>query len=341
MPTYPTTYIENDTDTVDDLPAVHPNFDPNTMVGRVLYTYGLSLDQPVEVIRMGYGRLDPSFSTWAPIKVTPLWNLRGEAELAYLDDGRDTLSQQASGGTQHTLTAWRMDGNAYGEGQLDRYRPWFGTLLTQKQDETGTFYRRNRYYDPTTGRFTQEDPIGLAGGVNLYGFAGGDPINFSDPFGLCPWCLVPALAGGGALTGAAGGGFVGGAIAAGAAAGAAAAGVAVGGFAAGYWIGSKINDALSDMSVLSSGRSKNDIPLVGGPPNGIVTKPGTSVVYGPDGNATSRTCASGGHGCEGAHTHIYVTGPNGKVNQKGQPRPATQEEKDRTPPPRKPDGSDD
>ncbi len=32
--------------------------------------------------------------------------------------------------------------------------------------------------------FTQEDPIGLAGGLNLYGFAGGDPINFYDPFGL-------------------------------------------------------------------------------------------------------------------------------------------------------------
>jgi len=47
-------------------------------------------------------------------------------------------------------------------------------------------YRRARYYDPQTGRFTQEDPIGLAGGMNLYGFAGGDPVNFSDPFGLCP-----------------------------------------------------------------------------------------------------------------------------------------------------------
>ena len=36
------------------------------------------------------------------------------------------------------------------------------------------------------GQFTQQDPIGLAGGMNLYGYAGGDPINFSDPFGLCP-----------------------------------------------------------------------------------------------------------------------------------------------------------
>ncbi len=34
------------------------------------------------------------------------------------------------------------------------------------------------------GLLTQEDPIGLAGGLNLYGFANGDPINFSDRFGL-------------------------------------------------------------------------------------------------------------------------------------------------------------
>jgi RHS repeat-associated protein len=48
----------------------------------------------------------------------------------------------------------------------------------------GLLYRRNRYYDPATGRFTQEDPIGLAGGINLYGFANGDPLSYSDPFGL-------------------------------------------------------------------------------------------------------------------------------------------------------------
>lgn len=36
------------------------------------------------------------------------------------------------------------------------------------------------------GRSTQPDPIGLAGGLNLYGYANGDPINYHDPFGLCP-----------------------------------------------------------------------------------------------------------------------------------------------------------
>ncbi len=53
-----------------------------------------------------------------------------------------------------------------------------------RADASGLTFLRNRYYDPNTGRFTQMDPIGLAGGLNLYGFAGGDPINFSDPFGL-------------------------------------------------------------------------------------------------------------------------------------------------------------
>ena len=49
---------------------------------------------------------------------------------------------------------------------------------------------RSRYYDPGTGQFTQQDPIGIAGGANVYGFAGGDPVNFSDPFGLCPQSLT-------------------------------------------------------------------------------------------------------------------------------------------------------
>ncbi len=45
---------------------------------------------------------------------------------------------------------------------------------------------RNRFYDQRTGRWTQEDPIGVAGGLNLYAFNGNNPVAFSDPFGLCP-----------------------------------------------------------------------------------------------------------------------------------------------------------
>jgi RHS repeat-associated protein len=55
----------------------------------------------------------------------------------------------------------------------------------------GFVYLRNRWYDPQTGRFLTQDPIGLAGGVNLYSYAGGNPISFSDPYGLEPDCRNP------------------------------------------------------------------------------------------------------------------------------------------------------
>ncbi len=46
------------------------------------------------------------------------------------------------------------------------------------------------------GPSTQLDPIGLAGGLNAYGFADGDPINYSDPYGtlaIPAVCLVPPV----------------------------------------------------------------------------------------------------------------------------------------------------
>ena len=61
---------------------------------------------------------------------------------------------------------------------------WIGELVTGMADGSGYQYKRNRYYSPSSGRFTQEDPIGLAGGLNAYGFASGDPVNYGDPFGL-------------------------------------------------------------------------------------------------------------------------------------------------------------
>jgi RHS repeat-associated protein len=45
---------------------------------------------------------------------------------------------------------------------------------------------RNRVYDMQTGQWTQEDPLGLAGGVNLYQYSGNNPVMFNDPFGLSP-----------------------------------------------------------------------------------------------------------------------------------------------------------
>jgi len=57
----------------------------------------------------------------------------------------------------------------------------------REPDATGLIYYRARYYDPSLGRFTQRDPIGLSGGVNPYAYVDNNPINAVDPSGLVDW----------------------------------------------------------------------------------------------------------------------------------------------------------
>jgi RHS repeat-associated protein len=49
----------------------------------------------------------------------------------------------------------------------------------------GLYYYKARFYDPKLGRFLQPDPIGYGDGMNMYAYVGGDPVNGTDPSGLC------------------------------------------------------------------------------------------------------------------------------------------------------------
>lgn len=86
---------------------------------------------------------------------------------------------------QNVVWAARLDpwGNLeeeYNPGNMDQPI----RLPGQHHDrETGLYYNRHRYYDPMIGSYINQDPIGLAGGINSYHYPT-DPIGWIDPLGL-------------------------------------------------------------------------------------------------------------------------------------------------------------
>jgi RHS repeat-associated protein len=58
--------------------------------------------------------------------------------------------------------------------------------------ETGLHYNWHRDYDPGTGRYLTPDPLGLAGGLNLFPYVDNNPLNIHDPSGL-QWSPGPLV----------------------------------------------------------------------------------------------------------------------------------------------------
>ncbi len=52
---------------------------------------------------------------------------------------------------------------------------------------SGLNYNYFRDYEPGSGRYTQSDPIGLAGGILTFGYVGANPFSWADSKGLVKW----------------------------------------------------------------------------------------------------------------------------------------------------------
>ena len=114
----------------------------------------------------------------------------------------DHLATPRSGTDENGDVVWTWNSDAFGS------TPASGSVTVNLRfpgqyydSETRLHYNWNRYYDPRVGRYITSDPIGLDGGLNSFGYVGGNPLYYVDPDGTV--FFVPfAISLGGAVIGA-------------------------------------------------------------------------------------------------------------------------------------------
>lgn len=123
------------------------------------YSQGEDLDEPLALLRNGtthYYQVDGLGS------VTSLTDSAGALATTYVYDSFGKLLSS----TGSAANTFRFTGREY-------------------DAETTQYFYRERYADPSQGRFLSEDPIRFSAGVNFFSYVSNNPINLIDPLGLC------------------------------------------------------------------------------------------------------------------------------------------------------------
>jgi RHS repeat-associated protein len=143
--------------------------------GQSLITYVWKDDTPSAVI---YAANSPA-------------NANNEQErIVYLHTDHMNTPRKATDAQARLVWSWTSDAFGSNAANEDTDSNGSATMINVRfpgqyfDAESGLHYNWNRYYDPRAGRYTQSDPIGLAGGINTYSYVEGNPLSFSDPEGL-------------------------------------------------------------------------------------------------------------------------------------------------------------
>jgi len=137
--------------------------------GRLLGAYGANGAAQEEIVWLGS---------------LPVATLHGGAVYYIAPDHLGAPHQIVNSANQQV---WFWDHDPFGEGAPAAAAGFAHNLRFPGQifdPETGLCNNGFRDYSPALGRYVESDPIGLAGGVNTYAYAGNNPVSFADPFGL-------------------------------------------------------------------------------------------------------------------------------------------------------------
>ncbi|MBI3560575.1 MAG: RHS domain-containing protein, partial [Gammaproteobacteria bacterium] len=157
------------------------------------YVYGLNGELLAELDPAGVTQVEYYYLNGVPVAVSQQGNVY------YLHTDQLGTPRTMTDATQKVV--WRWDSDPFGVGMPNDDPDGDGVKVTMNlrfagqyfDQESGLHYNYHRYYDPQMGRYVTSDPIGLKGGLNTFGYVGGNPIGAFDLFGLCS-CDAAAIA---------------------------------------------------------------------------------------------------------------------------------------------------
>ena len=135
------------------------------------YVYGPGLDNPISMTVYG-----ASTNTYYYLK-----DHLGSV-LALTDASGKIVENYRYDAWGRVLGVYNANGNEIDASAVGNRILWQGREYSWA---SGLYYFRARWYDPVTGRWLSNDPIGISGGLNQYVFCNNNPVNFRDLFGLC------------------------------------------------------------------------------------------------------------------------------------------------------------